>query len=118
MKLSALAALGLLILASSSGSSVVMATNPAGEEDGMSMLVRSATPSGRQLITSEIALQLAEMVLTRVYGKDHVAEQSPLVIGDLGDRWDIRARTGIAPGERLQIIIAKRNARILELQSF
>jgi hypothetical protein len=118
MKLSALAALILLILACPK-ESVVMAANPTVEEDGMSMLLRSATPKGKQLITSDIALRLAEMVLAHVYGKEYVDAQLPLTISDVGDRWDIRGREGIPiGGGRLQIIIAKRNARILELQNF
>jgi hypothetical protein len=95
-----------------------MAAKPTVEEDGMSMILRSATPRGKELITADMALRLAEMVLTHVYGKEYFDARSPLTVSNLGDRWDIRSREEVALSGRLQIIIAKRNARILELQNF
>jgi hypothetical protein len=119
MKLFALVTFSTLVMASvSAGGSVVMAAAPTVEEDGISMILRGATSMGRQLITSDIALRLAEMVLVHVYGREYFEARSPLVISDLGDLWDIHSGDGIVAGERLQIIIAKRNARILELQNF
>jgi hypothetical protein len=58
------------------------------------------------------------MVFVRLYGQEYTDSRSPLVVTDLDGRWDIRSREGISPGERLQIIISKFNARILELHNF
>src|SRR5262245_4533545 len=85
--------------------SIAMAANPINpqvtpEGEGVSMLALR----GKELISSDIALRLAEMVLVRVYGKEYIDERSPLTIADGGDRWDIRSREGMAPGERLQIV--------------
>jgi hypothetical protein len=66
----------------------------------------------------DIALRLAEMVFVRLYGKEYVNERSPLVVIDSESRWDIRSRDGVAPGERLQIVIEKTNGRILDLVNF
>lgn len=41
----------------------------------------------RETVSSDIALRLAEMVFTRVYGKQYVEERLPFVVRDLGDRW-------------------------------
>ena len=68
-----------------------------------------------ETIPSDIALRIAEMVFLRLYGKEYVDQRSPLVVTDLGNRWDIRSHDGIAPGERLLIVIEKTNGRILEL---
>jgi hypothetical protein len=97
---------------------LAMARDPltTDEGEGVSMLNRRITRT--ETISSDIALRLAEMVFVRVYGKEYTEARSPLVIIDRGDRWDIRSREGIAPGERLQIVIVKSNARILELTNF
>ena len=95
-----------------------MASDPLKTEEGegTSMLLRRAR--GEELISSDIALRIAEMVFIRLYGKKYTDERSPLVIIDGGDRWDIRSREGITPGERLQIVIMKTNGRILDLVNF
>ena len=86
------------------------------DDEGMSMFLRRATHA--ELISSDIALRLAEMLFVRVYGEEYTAERSPLVILDRGDRWEILSREGIPAGQRLQMIIMKSNGRILELVSF
>ena len=80
------------------------------------MFLRRATRA--ELVSSDIALRLAEMLLVHVYGKEHIDERSPLVVTDDGDRWEVRSREGIPPGERLLIVIMKRIARIFDLVSF
>jgi hypothetical protein len=85
-----------------------------GEEHSM-LLYRSL---GTELISHDIALRLAEMVFVHVYGQDHVTARSPLVVVDRGDRWEVRSRDGVTPGERLRIVIAKATARILDLVSW
>ena len=95
-----------------------MTIDPTGESEGISMTLRRASPSAMELITADIALQLGKMVLVRLYGDEYVDARSPLVVNDLAARWEIRSRDGIPPGERLQIVIAKFNARILELCNF
>jgi len=87
------------------------------EDEGLSMFHRRAG-SGTALVTSEIAFRLAEMVLIEVYGKEYMEERAPLRITDDGDRWEVRSREGITPGERLLVVIMKRNARIFELTSY
>jgi hypothetical protein len=72
----------------------------------------------RALRKELIALSLAEMVFIRVYGKEYTSERSPLGVVDRGNRWEITSREGMTPGERLRIVIAKTNPRILELVSW
>jgi len=84
--------------------------------EGTSMLLRRAKRI--ETISSEIALRLAEMVFVRLYGKEYVDQRSPLVVIDSENRWDIRSRDGITPGERMQIVIEKANGRILDLANF
>jgi len=93
-------------------------TKTIDEREGISMTIRRASlTSALGLITADIGLKLAHMVFVRVYGQEFVDARSPLVITDLGDRWDIRSEE-IAPGDhRLHIIISKFNARILELDT-
>lgn len=86
------------------------------EGEGLSMLLRRAMR--QETISSDIALRLAEMVFVRLYGKDYTDERSPLEIVDSGDRWEVRSREGITPGERLKIISMKTNGRIQELVNY
>ena len=67
----------------------------------------------RETITSDIALRLADMVFTRVYGQKYVEERLPFVIEDLGDRWQISSREGVP--RKLQMVVLKYNGRILKL---
>ena len=92
-----------------------MSMDPVKIDDGedVSMLLRRAMR--QETISSDIALRLAEMVFVRLYGREYTEERSPLVIVDVGDRWEVRSREGITPGERLKIIIMKTNGRIQEL---
>lgn len=93
----------------------VMAFDRVRIDDGEheSMLLRRAFR--KELITSDIALRLAEMVFANLYGREYTKERSPLVVADRGDRWELTSREGIMPGERLRMVIAKTNGRILEL---
>jgi len=95
-----------------------MAIDPVKIDEGEheSMLVLRALR--KETISADIALRLAEMVFDRFYGKKYTDERSPLVVVDRGDRWEVTSREGIVPGERLKIVIAKTNARILELVSW
>jgi len=77
------------------------------QHEDISMLDR------RETISSDIALRLAEMVFTRVYGQKYVEERLPFVVEDLGDRWQIRSREGVP--RRLQMVVLKSNGRILKL---
>jgi hypothetical protein len=93
----------------------VMSCDPVKIDEGehMSMFFRRALC--KEIITPDIALRLADMVLVEVYGRKYVDERSPLVVLDRQDRWEVTSREGIPVGERLRITIAKTNARILEL---
>jgi hypothetical protein len=84
--------------------------------EGLSMFHRRVLR--QETISSDIALRLAEMIFVRLYGKEYTEERSPLTIADQGDRWEIRSRDGIAPGERLLMVIVKTNGRILELTNY
>jgi hypothetical protein len=86
------------------------------EDEHESMLLMRALR--KELIPAEIALRLAEMIFIRLYGTEYTNERSPLVVVDRGNRWEVTSREGITPGERLRIVIAKTNARILELVSW
>jgi hypothetical protein len=92
-----------------------MDIDPVKIDDGedTSMLLRRAFR--QETISSEIALRLAEMVFVRLYGKGYIDERSPLAVVDGGDRWEVRSREGISPGERLRMVIRKTNGQILEL---
>jgi hypothetical protein len=85
-------------------------------DEGMSMFLRRMLH--KELISSDMARQIAQMIFIHVYGKPHTEERMPFVIIDHGDRWEINSRDGIPPGERLKMIILKTNARILELVSW
>lgn len=86
------------------------------DDEGMSMFLRRARHE--ETISSDIALRLAEMLFVRIYGKEYTDDRLPLAIVDRGDRWEVRSREGISPGERLEMIIMKTNGRILELVRF
>lgn len=106
----------ILVMMSMSGSvESPMAFDPVKIDEGEdpSMLLRRAFR--KETISSDIALRLAEMVFAHLYGKDYTEERSPLVVVDREDRWEVTSREGIAPGERLRMVIAKTNGRILEL---
>ena len=104
------------ILSAIAGVAMSVNTVKFEEDEDMSMFLRRA--AGANLVTSDIALPLAEMLLVHVYGKEYIEERSPLVVTDGGDRWEVRSREGIPAGERLSIVIMKRNARVFELTSF
>jgi hypothetical protein len=87
-----------------------------GEGEGLSMFLRRSL--GQETISSDIALHLAEMVFVRLYGKEYTDQRSPLVVIDNMDRWEVRSREGITPGERLKMIIMKTDGRILELANW
>jgi len=76
----------------------------------MDILLRRATHM--DLISSEIALRLAEMLFARHYPPGHANEQLPLVVVDRGDRWEVHGREG-AP-QRIMTVIKKADGRVVE----
>jgi hypothetical protein len=71
--------------------------------------------SGTDIVSSEIALRLAEMLFGHHYGKDVTDQQLPLKIVDKGDRWEIVGNHVDIPGQRLKALIVKADGRIVEL---
>jgi hypothetical protein len=100
-------AFGLVILSNTGMLAMGSDTPKYDQHDDISMIGR------RETITSDIALRLAEMVFTRVYGQKYVEERLPFVIEDLGDRWQISSREGVP--RRLLMVVLKYNGRILKL---
>jgi hypothetical protein len=98
------------------GSAVSKEPPKSDDDESISMSLRRATHA--EIISSDIALRLAEMLFVREWGAKFIAERSPLVVIDGGDRWEVHSREGIPPGERLQMIIMKINGRIVELRRF
>jgi hypothetical protein len=99
-------------------SELAVGIDPVKIDDGEdeSMLLRRAFR--QETISSEIALRLAEMIFVRLYGKEYIDERSPLAVIDSGDRWEVRSREGVTPGERLRMVIRKTNAQILVLANW
>jgi hypothetical protein len=85
-------------------------------DEGMSMFHRRMLRT--ELISSDMALQIAQMVFFRVYGREYTEERMPLVIIDREDRWEINTRDGVPSPQRIKMIIMKTNGRILELVSW
>jgi hypothetical protein len=106
----------IAMLFASTGLAMSQKVDSCNEGEDISMLLRRTLH--QETISSDIALRLAEMVFTRVYGKEYTDERSPLVVVDGGDRWEVRSREGIEPLERLSMVIAKSNGRILSLVNF
>jgi NTF2 fold immunity protein of polymorphic toxin system component len=102
----------------SGATGAVMGSDPQKMGDGEDMWMFMRRALHEELVSSDIALRLAEMVFVEVYGRKYVDERSPLVVVDRRDRWEITSREGIPVGERLRITIDKTNARILELVSW
>jgi hypothetical protein len=80
-------------------------------DESIDIFLRRATHV--DVISSEIALRLAEMLFARHYSQEHANEQLPLVVVDRGDRWEVHGREG-AP-QRLKTVIKKADGRILKL---
>jgi hypothetical protein len=93
-------------------------------DDDMSMKLREARKV--QVISSDIALKLADMVLRKSYGDATVENQLPFTVLDQGDRWQVNG-TFRKPssldlkdpeGGYLTITIQKTNCRILDMARY
>ena len=93
-------------------------------DDDISMKLREARKV--EVISSDIALKLADMVLRKSYGAATVDNQLPFTVLDQGDRWQING-TFRKPssldlkdpeGGYLTITIQKTNCRILDMARF
>jgi hypothetical protein len=92
------------------------------ETEDISMTLFAA--GGARLVSRELALIVAETVFKIAYGEDDFSSQLPLNVSDGADRWVIegsRRPEDHPPPEgepakgRVEIVILKRNCRIVRL---
>ena len=94
----------------------------AGSGRDISMDLRKA--AGIDLITSEIALDIAKLLFEKHYSKDTTSTQLSLDVADLGDRWEVvgtkqhpQMQTKVQGliGGRLVVHVMKDDGRVVQL---